>query len=313
MTMSCYYYPQDRRDDAYEQGYFENIAEQLANLQMPDDGQMSQACYQPMPKAIVPQQLGLVSPWPMEQRPEPQFQQQHVVGAPFSPVQHLRPTPMVFRPTSPLTSPPTPAFSMPMQQYRVPIGNQALTPIGMDQSNGDYWQSIPPTPTPAPPVPTPASPVPTPASISPTVTLFPLFTGCFPLWSPHAMNDQRFIFGPRFQSEPNSPGESGNTNERRRSDPGKRSPVDGCTFCKRNGESREYYQGHQLRDENGKLLCPILRAFVCPICGATGDDAHTESYCPERPRGGPRSFGRTTLNRTATGKIKGRKVRNSNE
>ena len=54
-----------------------------------------------------------------------------------------------------------------------------------------------------------------------------------------------------------------------------------CHFCKRNGEQRGVYLSHNLRGARGVVTCPILRRYKCPICGATGDDAHTVSYCPK--------------------------------
>ena len=35
-----------------------------------------------------------------------------------------------------------------------------------------------------------------------------------------------------------------------------------------------------LRNGNNEIECPVLMAYVCPKCGATGKSAHTIKYCP---------------------------------
>ena len=58
-----------------------------------------------------------------------------------------------------------------------------------------------------------------------------------------------------------------------------------CQFCHSNGETKAQYQSHMLRNFNGLVTCPVLRAFTCPICKVTGDYAHTVSYCPQNKTG----------------------------
>ncbi|XP_071508377.1 nanos homolog 1-like [Diadema antillarum] len=78
--------------------------------------------------------------------------------------------------------------------------------------------------------------------------------------------------------------------------------VSWCAFCKNNRESELVYARHQLKSQDGRTTCPILRAHRCPICGANGDDVHTIKYYPlskEQLPGdsptGPGAISRVTL------------------
>ncbi|XP_038629689.1 nanos homolog 1-like [Scyliorhinus canicula] len=53
-----------------------------------------------------------------------------------------------------------------------------------------------------------------------------------------------------------------------------------CVFCRNNNESVTLYTTHVLKSPDGRVLCPILRRYTCPLCGANGDNAHTIKYCP---------------------------------
>lgn len=59
---------------------------------------------------------------------------------------------------------------------------------------------------------------------------------------------------------------------------------DYCRFCKQNGESPRVYRSHKLKSDDSKVICPVLRNYTCPICEATGDNAHTLRYCPKQLR-----------------------------
>lgn len=43
-----------------------------------------------------------------------------------------------------------------------------------------------------------------------------------------------------------------------------------CVLCRTNGEPREIYESHVLKDSAGRVTCPILYGYHCPFCGATG-------------------------------------------
>ncbi|KAK4470967.1 hypothetical protein MN116_006472 [Schistosoma mekongi] len=57
--------------------------------------------------------------------------------------------------------------------------------------------------------------------------------------------------------------------------------VDLCVFCRNNNEPKEVYTSHKVKDRFGRVTCPVLRKFTCPVCGATKDRAHTIRYCPK--------------------------------
>lgn len=58
------------------------------------------------------------------------------------------------------------------------------------------------------------------------------------------------------------------------------SSFDFCGFCRRNKEKESIYRSHRLKDQHGKVVCPQLFKYRCELCGATGSEAHTRSYCP---------------------------------
>ncbi|GAA48485.1 nanos homolog 1 [Clonorchis sinensis] len=53
-----------------------------------------------------------------------------------------------------------------------------------------------------------------------------------------------------------------------------------CVFCRNNNAPFEMYTTHKVKDSFGRVTCPVLRQFTCPVCGSTGDQAHTIRYCP---------------------------------
>ncbi|KAM4696146.1 nanos homolog 2 [Rhinophrynus dorsalis] len=75
-----------------------------------------------------------------------------------------------------------------------------------------------------------------------------------------------------------------------------------CNFCKHNGESRNVYNSHSLKNQQGMIACPVLRKYTCPLCGATGDISHTLKYCPLNPE-------KTSLYKKSGRNSAGRKVK----
>ncbi|KAL4231629.1 regulation of nuclear-transcribed mRNA catabolic process [Mactra antiquata] len=63
------------------------------------------------------------------------------------------------------------------------------------------------------------------------------------------------------------------------------SKVKVCVFCKNNEEEPSVYRSHVLKDNSGRITCPVLRRYSCPICAAVGDNAHTIRYCPKNTNG----------------------------
>ncbi|KAG7266132.1 hypothetical protein CRUP_016380 [Coryphaenoides rupestris] len=83
-----------------------------------------------------------------------------------------------------------------------------------------------------------------------------------------------------WEVEPERPGSRGAAASERRRRSGKAEPGKVCVFCRNNGAPEEVFASHVLKAADGRVLCPVLRAYTCPLCGANGDHAHTIKYCP---------------------------------
>jgi protein nanos 1 len=49
-----------------------------------------------------------------------------------------------------------------------------------------------------------------------------------------------------------------------------------CNFCKKNGEAQVICESHNLKDQNGNTICPVLTNYKCDYCA---DYGHTKSHC----------------------------------
>ena len=49
-----------------------------------------------------------------------------------------------------------------------------------------------------------------------------------------------------------------------------------CSHCKNSGESKQVYEGHNVRDLKGLISCPKIKKNVCNNCKKTG---HLSSHC----------------------------------
>ncbi|CAF0821174.1 unnamed protein product [Brachionus calyciflorus] len=52
-----------------------------------------------------------------------------------------------------------------------------------------------------------------------------------------------------------------------------------CSFCKNNGEPEHIYRSHSIKNIHGRVTCPLLKEYKCPVCGESGENAHTITYC----------------------------------
>ncbi|XP_011225536.2 nanos homolog 3 [Ailuropoda melanoleuca] len=124
--------------------------------------------------------------------------------------------------------------------------------------------------------------------------------GTFDLWTDY-LGLARLVGALRGEEEPETrpdpqPQPAPGPEARRPSPESSPAPERLCSFCKHNGESRAIYQSHVLKDEAGRVLCPILRDYVCPQCGATRDRAHTRRFCPLTGQGYTSVYSYTTRN-----------------
>ncbi|XP_062035228.1 nanos homolog 3 [Lepus europaeus] len=120
--------------------------------------------------------------------------------------------------------------------------------------------------------------------------------GTFDLWTDY-LGLARLVGALRVEEDPQAkPEPQPQPTAAEAEDPKPPGPERLCSFCKHNGESRAIYQSHALKDEAGRVLCPILRDYVCPQCGATREHAHTRRFCPLTGQGYTSVYSCTTRN-----------------
>ena len=49
-----------------------------------------------------------------------------------------------------------------------------------------------------------------------------------------------------------------------------------CKVCYDNNKPEKEYRSHNVRNEQGKVCCPVLQSSICTYCGVKG---HVRKYC----------------------------------
>uniref|UniRef100_A0A672SIB5 Nanos-type domain-containing protein n=1 Tax=Sinocyclocheilus grahami TaxID=75366 RepID=A0A672SIB5_SINGR len=87
--------------------------------------------------------------------------------------------------------------------------------------------------------------------------------GCFQMWRDYM--DLRWTLSQLLQHQGfMRAGSSSNVSSTSASSSrGLRTPCDFCEFCHKNGEMPVVCMSHRLKARDGRILCPILRSYVC--------------------------------------------------